>query len=169
LNLINQSDLLKKNFFKNDECRVGSLENITKELYMQDRRREGVDLIKNIYILHETEGTLFEKNYGEKNICFELFSNFLVAVSTEENGEIGFVYFEDFVLCYLVRKPILVAVISSKTSQCTKDFLQRIYSRFVRKYRDFLDLEINQRQVFSDFESDVTELVKQINVPLQII
>ncbi|MHA1971856.1 MAG: hypothetical protein ACTSW1_02615 [Candidatus Hodarchaeales archaeon] len=128
-------------------------------------------MIKNIYILHTTEGTLFEKNFGEKNICFRLFSNFLAEVS-DKKREIGYVHFNDFMICYLTHKPILIAVIFSKTSElCSKDFLQALYDRFVRKYREYLSFDINQRQIFDDFEKDVIELVKKmrVSVPLQII
>ena len=129
------------------------------------------DMIRSVFILHESGLCLLSRTYDENSNNIDLFSGLLVAISNFAKNLIGDniheIRMEHHNIFYESKKTLILALITSEkkiTKRKTSTIMRRIYTAFVKQYQEHLKQEIIEPKIFRDFTMTIDNILQNSGV-----
>lgn len=129
------------------------------------------DMIRSVFIIHESGLCLLSRSYGEDAKNIDLFSGLLFAISSFARNLIGEdinqIKMEHHNIFYESRKTIVLALVTSDkkiSKRKLSTIMRRIYSNFVQQYQEYLKQEIIEPQIFKDFTNTIDSILQTSGV-----
>ncbi len=128
-------------------------------------------MIRSVFIIHESGLCLLSRSYGGNSQNIDLFSGFLVAVSSFAKNMIGEkineIRMEHHVIFYEARKTIVLALVTSEkkiSKRKISTIMRRLYNNFIEQYHDFLELDLVEPNIFKNFSITVDNILQTSGV-----
>jgi len=124
-------------------------------------------MIRSVFIIHESGLCLFSRSYSDNPQNIDLFSGFLVAVSSFAKNMIGEklneIRMEHHIIFYESRKTIVLALVTSQKKISKRKItiiMRRIYNNFLEQYNEHLEHNIIEPEIFRDFSSTIDDILQ---------
>ncbi|MFX0207390.1 MAG: hypothetical protein ACFFDT_15485 [Candidatus Hodarchaeota archaeon] len=124
-------------------------------------------MIRSVYIIHESGLCLLSRSYYDDSQNIDLFSGFLVAVSSFAKNMIGEkineIRMERHTIFYESKKSIVLALVMSEnkiSKRKISTIMRRIHNNFVDQYRDFFEQDIVEPNLFRDFSTTIDSILQ---------
>lgn len=128
-------------------------------------------MIRSVFIIHESGLCLLSRSYGDDPQDIDLFSGFLVAVSSFAKNMIGEnineIRMEHHAIFYESRKSIVLALVTSEKKIAKRKIstiMRRIYNNFVEQYHEFLELNLIEPNIFRNFSTTIDSILQTSGV-----
>ncbi|MFX0123899.1 MAG: hypothetical protein ACFFAE_09695 [Candidatus Hodarchaeota archaeon] len=123
-------------------------------------------MIRSVFIIHESGLCLLSRSYSDDSQNIDLFSGFLVAVSSFAKNMIGEkineIRMEHHTIFYESKKAIVLALVTSEKKIAKRKIsliMRRIYNNFVEQYNEFLELDLIEPTIFRDFSFTIDSIL----------
>lgn len=123
-------------------------------------------MIRSVFIIHESGLCLLSRSYSDDSQNIDLFSGFLVAVSSFAKNMIGEkineIRMEHHTIFYESKKAIVLALVTSEKKIAKRKIsliMRRIYNNFVEQYYEFLELDLIEPTIFRDFSFTIDSIL----------
>ncbi|UCG03909.1 MAG: hypothetical protein JSW11_07965 [Candidatus Heimdallarchaeota archaeon] len=124
-------------------------------------------MIRSIFIIHESGLCLLSRSYGDESQNIDLYSGFLVAVSSFAKNMIGEkineIRMEHHIIFYESKKEIVLALVTSGkniSKRKISTIMRRIYFNFVDHYHEFLEQELIEPNIYRDFSIIIDNILE---------
>ena len=123
-------------------------------------------MIRNVFIIHESGLCLLSRSYGDESGNIDLFSGFLVAVSSFAKNMIGEkineIRMERHAIFYESRRTIVLALVTSEkkiSKRKISTIMRRLYNNFVEQYYEYLEHELIEPRIFRGFSVTIDNIL----------
>jgi hypothetical protein len=128
-------------------------------------------MIRSVFIIHESGLCLFSRSYSDDSQDIDLFSGFLVAVSSFAKNMIGEkineIRMEQHTILYESKKSIVLALVTSEkkiSNRKISTIMRRIHNNFIEQYHDFLEQDIIEPNLFRGFSTTIDSILQTSGV-----
>ena len=128
-------------------------------------------MIRSVFIIHESGLCLLSRSYDNDSQNIDLFSGFLVAVSSFAKNmigeEINEIRMEHHAIFYESKKSIVLALVTTEkkiSKRKISTIMRRIYNNFTEHYHDFLEQDLIEPNLFRDFSSRIDSILQTSGV-----
>ncbi|MFX1536363.1 MAG: hypothetical protein ACFFDI_19265 [Promethearchaeota archaeon] len=128
-------------------------------------------MIRRVFLIHESGLCLLSRSYGNDSQNIDLFSGFLVAVSSFAKNMIGEkineIRMEHHIIFYESRKTIVLALVTSEKKVSKRKIsmiMRRLYNNFIEQYHEYLEHDLIEPSIFSDFSLTIDNILQTSGV-----
>ncbi|MFX1514943.1 MAG: hypothetical protein ACFFC6_01450 [Promethearchaeota archaeon] len=130
-------------------------------------------MIRSVFIIHESGLCLLSRSYSGDSQNRDLFSGFLVAVSSFAKNLIGEkineIRMEHHKIFYESRKALVIALVTSEkkiSNRKLSTIMKRIYNNFIEQYNDYLEHNIIEPEIFRDFSTTIDNILQTSGITI---
>jgi hypothetical protein len=123
-------------------------------------------VIRSVFIIHESGLCLLSRSYSDDSQDIDLFSGFLVAVSSFAKNMIGEkineIRMEHHTIFYEFRKMIVLALVTSEkkiSKRKISTIMRRIQNNFIDQYHNFFEQDFIEPHLFRDFSTTIDSIL----------